>query len=40
MNEKLVRDKIPEIIKKNGEEPVYYILSKEEFQKELEKKKA
>ena len=35
---KLVRDKIPEIIKQNGEEPITRILSKDEYKKELEKK--
>ncbi len=33
---KLVRDKIPEIIRGNGEEPVIRILSDEEYLKELE----
>lgn len=32
---KLVRDKIPEIIKKNGEEPITRILDNEEYLKEL-----
>lgn len=32
---KLVRDKIPEIILKNGETPLYHILDDEEYQKEL-----
>ena len=32
---KLVRDKIPEIIKADGEVPVYRILNDEEFRKEL-----
>lgn len=36
--EKLVRDKIPEIIRSNGEEPETRILSDEEYKKELEKK--
>ena len=33
---KLVRDKIPEIIKNNGEEPITRILNAEEYKKELE----
>jgi len=36
--EKLVRDKIPEIIRKNGEEPETRILSDSEYEQELEKK--
>ena len=36
--DKLVRDKIPEIIKENGEKPVTRILDKNEYKKELEKK--
>lgn len=32
---KLVRDKIPEIIKKNGEDPICRILDDEEYLKEL-----
>lgn len=35
---KLVRDNIPEIIRKNGGEPYTRILSDEEYKKELEKK--
>lgn len=35
---KLVRDKIPEIIKNNGEEPIIRILNDSEFKKELENK--
>ena len=35
---KLVRDKIPEIIKCNGENPVIYILNDERYKEELEKK--
>ena len=35
---KLVRDKIPEIIESNGEAPIAHILSDEEYKKELEKK--
>ena len=34
---KLVRDKIPEIIKNNGEEPIIEILSDERYKEELEK---
>ena len=36
--QKLVRDKIPEIIKNNNETPITRILSDEEYKKELEKK--
>ena len=32
---KLVRDKIPEIIKNNGEEPIWRVLNEEEYLKEL-----
>ena len=35
---KLVRDKIPEIIKNNGENPVISILDDEKYKEELEKK--
>ncbi len=35
---KLVRDKIPEIILSNGEEPITRILNDEEYKIELEKK--
>ena len=35
---KLVRDKIPNIIKEKGETPVVRILDKNEYKKELEKK--
>ncbi len=35
---KLVRDKIPEIIKSNGEEPITRVLTDEEYKIELEKK--
>ena len=35
---KLVRDKIPEIIKSNNGQPFTRILSDEEYKKELEKK--
>ena len=35
---KLVRDNIPSIIKKNGGEPYTRILSDEEYKNELEKK--
>lgn len=35
---KLVRDKIPSIIKENGETPVVKLLDENEFKKELEKK--
>jgi len=38
MYNKLVRDKIPDIIKNNGEKPVIQILSDIEYKKELEKK--
>lgn len=35
---KLVRDKIPDIIRKNGEQPITKILNKEEYLEELIKK--
>ena len=35
---KLVRDKIPDIIRSNGEEPITRVLSEEEYKIELEKK--
>lgn len=35
---KLVRDKIPEIIRNNGEEPIVRILNDEEYKKKLETK--
>lgn len=35
---KLVRDKIPEIIKKNKEKPITRVLNHEEYISELEKK--
>ena len=35
---KLVRDKIPEIIESNGEKPIFRILSDEEYKVELENK--
>lgn len=38
MYNKLVRDKIPEIIENNGEKPITRVLSEEEYEKELEKK--
>ncbi len=37
-HQKLVRDKIPQIIEKNGETPIYHILSDKEYKKELDKK--
>ena len=38
MYNKLVRDKIPDIIKANGETPITRILDAEEYKLELEKK--
>ena len=38
MYKKLVRDRIPEIIKVNGETPITRILSDAEYKAELEKK--
>lgn len=35
---KLVRDNIPNIIRENGEIPITYVLSNEEYLKELDKK--
>ena len=35
---KLVRDKIPEIIKNNGENPIVRVLDDNEYKVELEKK--
>jgi predicted house-cleaning noncanonical NTP pyrophosphatase (MazG superfamily) len=35
---KLIRDKIPDIIKSNGNTPIYHILSQEEYLKELDRK--
>lgn len=35
---KIVRDKIPEIIKSNGDIPITRVLSNEEFLRELDKK--
>ena len=35
---KLVRDKIPEIIEKNGRTPVYHVADDAEFERELLKK--
>lgn len=36
--QKLVRDKIPEIIERNGERPITRVLSDKEFLQELNKK--
>lgn len=36
--EKLVRDRIPEIMVQNGQNPHIRILDEEEYQRELEKK--
>lgn len=38
MYEKLVRDNIPDMIRKNGENPIVEILNNENYKKELEKK--
>lgn len=38
MYNKLVRDNIPDIIRKNGEEPIIQILDDEKYKIELEKK--
>ena len=38
LHNKLVRDKIPEIIEKSGKTPVTHILSDEEYLSELDKK--
>lgn len=38
MYQKLVRDKIPEIILNNGEKPITRILSDDEYKQELERK--
>ena len=35
---KLVRDNIPDKIKSNGENPIFYILDDEKYKEELEKK--
>lgn len=35
---KLVRDKIPQIIESNGEIPIFHHLSLKEYKKELDKK--
>lgn len=35
---KLVRDKIPDIIRNNGEEPITKVLADDEYKLELEKK--
>ena len=35
---KLVRDKIPEVIRNNGETPIVRILDDEEYERELNKK--
>ena len=38
VHNKLVRDKIPEIIENTGKTPIVYILSDEEYLSELDKK--
>jgi len=38
VHNKLVRDKIPEIIKKNGDVPTYSVLNQTRFKEELKKK--
>ncbi len=38
MVKKIVRDKIPEIIKANWREPIFYVAWKQEYEKELFKK--
>ena len=38
MYKKLVRDRIPEIIKANGEKPITRVLDNKEYKEELEKK--
>lgn len=38
MYKKLVRDNIPDIIRKNSEEPIIEILDNDRYKEELEKK--
>jgi len=38
MYKKLVRDNIPNIIRRNGEEPIVEVLDKKRYKEELEKK--